>query len=128
MRVLVDTHAFLWFLAEDPRLSGKAGSVMEDRGTTVVLSVASLWEIGIKVSIGKLELGRSFESFIEEFVLKGLVEIVGIEIRHIKRLVGLPMHHRDPFDRLLIAQAGAEEIPILTDDRRFRSYGVEVIW
>ncbi len=126
--VLVDTHTFLWFVFDDPRLSASAASVIEDPSRDTLLSVASLWEIALKVNIGKLTLGMSFETFIDESVSRREVELLAIELPHLTRYAHLPLLHRDPFDRLLIAQALSERLPVLTADERFSGYAIETIW
>lgn len=128
MRFLADTHAFLWFVFGDPRLSAKAEKLLGDPAAQPVLSAVSLWEIAVKVSIGKLKLGREYGDFVDEFVLRRDVEMLAIEVAHLKEYPVLPMYHRDPFDRLLIAQARTESLPIVTDDSAFKSYHVKTIW
>ena len=126
--VLVDTHAFLWFVFDDPRLSDSAASVIESPSRPTLLSVASLWEIALKVNIGKLLLGMPFETFIDEGINRRDVELLAIELPHVTRSARLPLLHRDPFDRLLIAQAQSERLPVLTADERFSGYPIETIW
>src|SRR5690242_9151928 len=104
MRFLADTHAFLWYIFDDPRLSDRAERAFNDQ-SEVLFSLASLWEIVVKVSIGKLKLGCEYKKFVEEYVLKREVELLSIDLPHLANYASLPLHHRDPFDRLLIAQA-----------------------
>ena len=105
MRLLLDTSSFLWFVAGSDKLSRKARELMENFDNELVLSMASLWEIAIKVSIGKLELLRQFDPLIPEKLKENEIEILHAELAHLSELIKLPFHHRDPFDRLIIAQS-----------------------
>lgn len=128
MRVLLDTHAYLWFLAGDERLSLRGRQLIGDPETDLLFSVASLWEVALKHSLGKLPLVRPFgELFPGQLDTDG-VGLLPVEPTHLSRLVGLPFHHRDPFDRLILAQALVEGVPVLTRDRAFAAYGVAVLW
>lgn len=127
-RVLLDTHAFLWFVFDDPRLSGRAAEVLEDESVEKVLSIASVWEIVIKVQIGKLGLGMPLERFVRDFVEGRTLTLLRIDLEHLLAYGALPLHHRDPFDRLLVAQATALGLPVVTTDPNFAPYGVTVIW
>ena len=127
-RLLIDTHAYLWFVFDDERLGPGASAAIGDAAIVKALSVASLWEIAIKVSLGKLELGTSLDRFLADEVEGREIDLLAIKITHLTRVVGLPFHHRDPFDRLLIAQALVEGLPIATADPRFADYGVRTIW
>ena len=127
MKVLLDTHAFLWFVNDDPQLSLAAKTLMESE-VDLLLSVASLWEISIKVGIGKLDLPKSFDLFIPEQLQINEIEILPIELPHLTPLTSLPLHHRDPFDRLLIAQSLVEDLMILSADKVFDLYGVNRSW
>ena len=126
--ILVDTHAFLWFVFDDPRLSVAAETVFTDRGIDKVLSMASLWEISVKVNIGKLHLGMSFSEFIDATVTSRELRLLDLELAHLSTYAELPLPHRDPFDRLLVAQAKAEGRAMLTSDERFAAYGGETRW
>jgi PIN domain nuclease of toxin-antitoxin system len=127
-RILLDTHAFLWFIFDDARLSPKAVEIIEDSETTKVLSVVSLWEIAIKAQIGKLRLGMPLADFFERHVAKHELEMVGIEMGHLLAYDALPLIHRDPFDRLLVAKARVMNIPIMSADAVLSRYGVETLW
>jgi len=129
MKVLVDTHAFLWGLIYDPRLSHKAREVLTAEMFQPVFSLVSLWEIAIKINKGKLNITvPSVASVRSEMESYGM-ELLPIRYEHVLRLESLPSTtHADPFDRLLIAQALSENIPILTGDRAFRQYGVKTMW
>jgi PIN domain nuclease of toxin-antitoxin system len=123
-RLLVDTHVLLWWLADDPALPEQARAMIGKSTTEALVSVASLWEIAIKRRLGKLEAP---ESLPETVVTEGF-QWLPIEPEHAWAVASLPVHHRDPFDRLLIAQGLAEGLPIVTGDHRFDDYGVEVCW
>ena len=124
MRLLLDTNALLWWREDSPRLSRRANDQIRNPGNAIVISIGSLWEIAIKRGLGKLRSPGDFEEMMAE---EGF-ELLGISYDHLRALDGLPQHHRDPFDRLLIAQTLAEGIPIATGDRRFAAYGVQIVW
>ena len=128
MRVIVDTHAFLWWINDDPQLSPSVRDIMGSAENALYLSAASGWEIAIKYQLGKLELPSEPESFVIEEILNNRFRSLPIELRHALHTYSLPLLHRDPFDRVLIAQSQLENMPILTIDRAIRQYGVEVIW
>ena len=127
MKFLIDTHTFLWFVNDSQQLSNYARSLMES-DVDLLISSASLWEIAIKVSIGKLTLRNSFQTFIPQQLTINDIEIIYPTIDHLSALSELPFHHRDPFDRLMIAQAIVENIPIITRDSAFNLYEIECIW
>ncbi len=127
MKVLLDTHAFLWFVDGDRRLSAAARTALERDDAEPCLSVASVWEMAIKSSRGRLSLSGPFEAYFAEKTAAGL-RTLAIDLQHVVAVEQLPFHHADPFDRLLIAQALTERIPVITRDRVFRKYGVDVIW
>lgn len=126
MKQLLDTHSFLWFIAGNPKISPKLRSQIENNDN--LLSIASIWEIAIKSSLGKLNLGMSIPDLVKEQVVNNGIELLDITIEHLAVVANLPLHHRDPFDRLIIAQAIVEEIPIVGLDRVFDSYPIERIW
>ncbi len=128
MMYLLDTHTFLWFINDDDALSVPAKTLIEDPENIIYLSAASLWEIAIKVSLGKLEVPSPFTEFITEQLRENYIAFLAIEIEHIGRVVTLPFHHRDPFDRLLIAQALREDLPIISRDEIFDAYTVKRHW
>ncbi len=128
MRLLLDAHAFLWFVGGDPRLSASARASIEDPGNTRLLSIASLWEIAIKVTTGKLTLNRPFEMIFPHQLIFNDITLLDIGIDHVTAVTTLPLHHRDPFDRLLIAQAMVEDIPIVSADSAFDAYTVSRLW
>lgn len=124
MRFILDTHALLWWLSGDSQLGSDARAKIEDRSNEVIISSASLWEITIKQSLGRLEV--DIAKINSEIIAQGFKQI-GIEIDHLVELVTLPHHHRDPFDRMLIAQARSERVPLMTNDGAMGDYAVQVI-
>jgi len=128
MRVLVDTHTFIWALLHDHRLTAKAKEVLRSDEHELVFSLVSLWEIAIKIKTGKLNTIGSSVAYIRDEMNEYGMEMLPIRYEHVLNLEALPHHHSDPFDRLLIAQALAEGLPILTADRAFRQYGVKTVW
>jgi PIN domain nuclease of toxin-antitoxin system len=128
MRLLLDTHAFLWFISGDEHLSAQARGLIEDETNDVVLSVASRWEMAIKVSLGKLNLSSPFESLIPEQLASNAIDVLPIIFAHTARVAMLPFHHRDPFDRLLIAQSLVERMPLVSNEALFDAYGVQRVW
>ena len=128
MKLLLDTHTFLWFIEGNLNLSGAARSLIEDRGNQRFISIASLWEMSIKLSIGKLELTITFIELVERQVYGNAIELLEIQPEHLDKLAKLPFHHKDPFDRLIIAQSLAEHIPIVTKDSAFENYLTTVLW
>jgi len=127
MNLLLDTHIFLWFVNDDPRLSNSLKDLIESENNLSFLSVASLWEMSIKYNLGKLTLAPSYEEFIEREVLQSSIILLNIRLEHLKINASLPFHHRDPFDRIIIAQSLAESIPIVTVDSAFSQYSVTLI-
>ena len=127
MRVLLDTQAWLWMLMAPERFSRRSLRIVEKTANELVFSAASAWEIGIKHELGRLELPGTPESLIPDLMLRSGVEALPISHAHALRANTLPPHHRDSFDRLLIAQAQIEDLPILTSDTQMALYDVEVI-
>jgi len=128
MKVLIDTHAFLWLLTDDARLSERARKVFLDTKHKICLSAASLWEITIKISLGKLRLKNAWMETIQKEMKRNLILWLPIEMPHCEQLTKLPYHHRDPFDRMLIAQAMVEGMHVLTNDTDFSYYSIKRIW
>lgn len=128
MRVLLDTHSLLWFILDDPQLSEKARLLIEDGMTEVEVSPASYWEIAIKIAKKKYALPEPYEQFMARELANNEFRILPIEIRHTALLTTMPFHHNDPFDRLLVAQALVEKIPIVGIDAAFDAYGVTRLW
>jgi PIN domain nuclease of toxin-antitoxin system len=128
MRLLLDTHTFLWFIEGSLNLSVVARNLIEDPENQRFLSTASLWEMSIKVSIGKLELGMTIAELVKGKVYGNAIDLLAIQPAHLDELAKLPFHHKDPFDRLLIAQSLAEHIPVVTRDGAFGNYPVTLLW
>lgn len=124
MNLLLDTHAFLWWLADDPGLGGEARRAIAERSSVIHVSAATVWEIAIKQALGKLEVASP--DLVEEISANGFVELP-ITSRHALRAGGLPRHHDDPFDRMLVAQAAAEGLTLVSRDRSFAAYGVPIL-
>ena len=128
MTALVDTHAFLWFAADDRRLPEHVAQIIEGANNRCYLSIASIWELAIKISLGKLQLTLPLQEFLEDQVPRSGIEILDLRVAHAVKVADLPFHHRDPFDRLLIAQALVEGVPLISVDPVLDAYGVCRIW
>lgn len=128
MRLLLDTQAFLWFVLNDARLSPTARTLLVDPANELLFSPASYWEIAIKVSIGKYQVPGSFKDFMDRQIMVNRLSILPITVAHAAVVASLPFHHRDPFDRLLIAQALAENVPLVSSDAIVEAYGVVRQW
>ncbi len=124
MRLLLDTNAFLWWRSGSPELPARVSDQIRNPDNGIVVSIASLWEIAIKRGLGKLRFCEDFAEVMAEEQL----DLLTITYAHLRALDNLPQHHRDPFDRLLISQSLAERIPIVTADRAFAAYSVEIVW
>ncbi len=124
---LLDTHTLLWFLNGDDTLSKPAKDILKNIENTIVVSIASLWEIGIKMSIGKLKLAYSLEEIVENLQLQN-IQILPIQPFHILKMTTLPFHHRHPFDRIIIAQAITEKMKLISKDDIFKEYKCDLIW
>lgn len=128
MRLLLDTHAFLWFTLNDPQLSVPAKNLIADPANEIELSPATYWEVAIKIGIGKYSLTEPLQDFMEREIATNQFRVLHIEPWHVAPLTSLPFHHRDPFDRLIIAQAMIEQIPVVSADAIFDSYPVQRFW
>lgn len=128
MRLLLDTHAFLWFVLDDPRLSPTAGESISEAANVFEVSPATLWEIAIKIRLGKYALPEPFASFVERELSANQFHLLPIEPKHVAVLTTLPFHHRDPFDRLLVAQAMVEHIPLISRDAALEAYSIQRVW
>ena len=128
MRFPLDTHAFLWFLLNDSQLTATARDIISDPANEIEISPATYWEIAIKIRLGKYSLPEPFAVFMEREINANDFRILAIEPRHTTPLTAMPFHHRDPFDRLLIAQATVEGISIIGCDAVFDLYGVGRVW
>ena len=127
MKLLLDTHTFLWFVNDNPKLSDHLKDLIEDINNVSYLSMASLWEMSIKFNLGKLTLDPNYEEFVEREVTTSTIQLLNIELSHLRINATIPFHHRDPFDRLIIAQSMAEDIPIVTVDSAFDKYEVSLV-
>jgi PIN domain nuclease of toxin-antitoxin system len=128
MKLLLDTHAFLWFITNDPKLSRRAQSLIQAPANQRWLSMASLWEMAIKLSLGRLTIARPFDEFIPVQLQLNHVGLLGIELPRVFAVVNSAFHHRDPFDRLIAAQSQIEDLPIVSADPVFDAYGVQRLW
>jgi PIN domain nuclease of toxin-antitoxin system len=128
MKVLLDTHAFLWWITDDPKLSSRAREIISNIKNELFFSAASGWEITIKVQIGRLKLPDEPQRFIPGQMRTNAIQSLPILMSHALHVFTLPDHHRDPFDRLLIAQAQLEGLPIMSADPQIAKYKIEVIW
>lgn len=128
MKVLIDTHAWLWLINDDKRLSKPARQTFLDPGNALFFSMASFWEICIKISLKKLTLAEGWPEIIQQEMSNNAVGWLPIGIDHCLAASNLPFHHRDPFDRMLLAQATVESLAILSADRSFSEYSVQRIW
>ena len=128
MKLLIDTHALIWFLEDDPKLSATARAVVEDAANERWVSMASGWEMAIKSQIGKLKLPLVFEGLFPGALESFGFSILPIQAGHRHRYHALPLHHRDPFDRLLVAQALVNGLAVVGDDAAFDEYGVTRVW
>jgi PIN domain nuclease of toxin-antitoxin system len=128
LKVLLDIHAFLWLMVDDPRLSSTAKTTFADVNNEIYPSLASAWEIAIKASLQKLKLPLLAKDYVSTRTQAHNVKMLDITLEHIGVVENLPFHHKDPFDRLIIAQGISEKFPILTDDPIFDSYPIHKLW
>ncbi len=127
MKALLDTHAFLWAIAEEDKLSRRAQQVFTGPNQ-LWLSVASVWEILIKVRAGKLPLPEPAGPYVVRKLAENRIDVLPINLDHVLRIEAMPVHHRDPFDRILIAQSQEEKLPLVTADPVFERYHIQLIW
>jgi PIN domain nuclease of toxin-antitoxin system len=128
MKILLDTHCWLWWIIEPDKLGDHARRMIQDPENTIFLSAASSMEIAIKYALGKLPLPETPERFVPQRLARDAISSLPIEHMHALRVATLPPHHRDPFDRLIISQSNLEKIPVMTVDPQFEYYEVEIIW
>lgn len=128
MRLLLDTHAFLWAVGAPERLSAKARPMIADERNEVHVSAVSAWEIAVKARLGRLEVADDVERSIPDQIARHAFQPLSIQIRHALKVASLPDHHRDPFDRLLVAQALVEDLVLVTSDSQLRRYPIKTIW
>lgn len=128
MNILLDTHAFLWWITDDAQLSATARRLIKDSGNTLYWSAASSWEVGIKYALGRLPLPEAPEIFLAQELAENQIESLPITDRYAFQAGRLPRHHKDPFDRMLIAQAMTDSLVLLSCDSFFDLYDVQVMW
>lgn len=128
MRALLDTHAFLWWIADDARLSPRAREVLANGQNDLFFSAASGWEIAIKARLGKIEVPEDLERFLTEQLSRNAIQVLPIFLNHALHVHALPDHHRDPFDRILISQALSEGLTVLSGDPKIARYPVDLAW
>jgi PIN domain nuclease of toxin-antitoxin system len=128
MKFIADTHAFIWFITDSPQLSAQAKKLFESPESERLLSIASIWEIAIKTNLGKLSFDKPLEQFLPEQIALNYIRLLDISLLHALRVANLPLHHRDPFDRMIVAQSLVENLPILSDDGVLDAYGVKRVW
>ncbi len=127
MRVLIDTCVFLWMRMAPDRLAPDVREILVDKANDVLFSAVSSWEIAVKHAVGRLELPEPPSVFVPERIASSELTPIPVEHSHALRVASLPLHHRDPFDRLLIAQAAEMQVPVVTDDHSFEPYEIDVI-
>jgi PIN domain nuclease of toxin-antitoxin system len=128
LRVLLDTHIFLWWIADDSRLITEVREIIADGGNDLFLSVASCWEIAIKAQLGRIDLPEKPDKFIAEQLSLNAIMSLPIHANHALNVLNLPFIHRDPFDRIIISQAKTENLPVVTSDPVFKQYGIQTLW
>jgi PIN domain nuclease of toxin-antitoxin system len=128
VRILLDTQVWLWMQAESQRLSGKTRELVLDPENELLLSAASAWEIAIKYTLGKLPLPNPPDEYVPSRMQESGTRRLPIQHTHVLWTANLPLHHRDPFDRLLVSQAQLEDLPLLTVDRQLAAYDLELLW
>ncbi len=128
MRLLIDTHAFLWWVGDSRELSRRARAAIGGSRNECLVSIASGWEIAIKVSLGELRIEGSLDRFLPEQIAANGFRPLPIDLKHAARVAALPFHHREPFDRLLAAQALEEDLALVTADPVFAKYGIRRVW
>jgi PIN domain nuclease of toxin-antitoxin system len=128
MRLLLDPHVFIWWASAPEKLSTKALAACQDRDNSLILSVASVWEMQIKLQLGKLELISSVKELVERQQQMNDLQLLPVELPHVLALSDLPPHHKDPFDRLIVTQANVEGLLLVSADRRIADYAVKLVW
>lgn len=128
MRLLVDSHSLIWSLDDPSKLSPAASTALQDPTNTLLVSAATIWEVAIKVSVGKLTLSAAYRDWMDRAIAVLRLTILPLTVEYAAAQTSLPMHHRDPFDRLLIAQALVENVPIISSDAQLDAYGISRVW
>jgi PIN domain nuclease of toxin-antitoxin system len=127
-RYLIDTHVWLWMNGAPERLGTSTREVLSDAGTEIYFSAASGWEIAIKTALGKLELPAAPSRYVPQRLADNAIQVLPVTLAQGLGVESLPHHHRDPFDRLLVVQAGQEKLTLITADERFEPYGLSILW
>jgi PIN domain nuclease of toxin-antitoxin system len=128
LRLLLDTHAFLWWIGDDPRLPVAARKLISGPRNEIYLSAASAWELAIKAGIGRLRLAENLEDFVTEQLALNGIRVLPVHLRHALHVSTLPGIHGDPFDRILVAQAQIEDLVLVSGDKQIARYAVTVAW
>ena len=128
MRYLLDTHAFIWWDSEPKKLSPQVLALCQENNSQLFLSMASLWEMQIKIQLGKLKLRLPLEEIVQSQIIENNIQLLDITAQHVFKLSSLDEFHKDPFDRLIISQSINEEMPVISKDTVFEQYPVRVIW
>jgi PIN domain nuclease of toxin-antitoxin system len=128
MRVLIDTHVFIWWTSDVKKLSTRVYDLLTDPNTDAVLSTISIWEMQIKSSLGKLQFKTTLSELVDDEIERNRIDLLPLSLSHIYALSNLPLHHRDPFDRMLIAQSIESDLQIISIDEKFDDYGVNRLW
>ena len=128
MKLLLDAHTFLWFVWDEAQLTNNAKALIVNPTHQKFISAATYWEIAIKVSIGKLDLGEPYRAFMHREIARNNFDLLPVSVDHAAAVSVLPLHHRDPFDRMLIAQAMVEQLPIVSGDSAFEAYPITQLW
>ena len=128
MKYLIDTHTLLWSVGNNPKLSKKAKNHYLNPNNDIFLSIASIWELSIKIGLQKLNLKLPLKEFVNIHILGNNIQILDIKLNHLYVIEKLPLHHRDPFDRLIVSQAIEENLPIIGMDEVFDNYEIKRIW
>lgn len=127
MKILIDTHIFLWYVTNNKNLNESTKLIINERENIIYLSQASIWEIAIKNSLGKLTFNSPFREFIEEQITVNDFNVLSFNLSHFEQVTKLLFHHRDPFDRIIIAQSISENIPIISYDEMFKFYDIQLL-
>lgn len=128
MKFIADTHAFIWFITDSPQLRARAKTLFESSGSERLLGIASIWEIAIKTSLGKLSFRKPLNEFLPEQIIANSIQLLDISLSHTLRVEMPPFYHRDPFDRMIIAQSLTENLPVLSNDNAFDAYDITRVW
>lgn len=128
MNYLIDTHVLLWIFHDPDKITKQAMNIIVNTENNLFVSMASIWELSLKISLNKLDLGCSLNYFVKNEIISNSIELLSIDLEHLYLVQQLPFHHRDPFDRLLIAQAKHENLTIISKDSHFRKYDVKLYW